>query len=554
MRHPRSRTLPLAAATLVLALLFVTLPETGRARGVARVGAATESRLVSRTALAVLEHGGTAADAVIAAALAAGVVAPSSSGLGGGGFALVYRAAERAVTVLDFRETAPAGLDATAFERRPLSDTERGKLVGVPGEARGLEELHRRFGKRPWAELVAPAERFARDGFAVETHLAAQIAGADGPRYQRMESLGHALWKGKRPAIVGERVKRPALARALATLATSGPDALYTGPLAADLVAAAQRFGGALTEADLKAYAVRERRPLRFSWEDYEIVTMPPPSAGGVLLAEVLGTFTRRELEQADVESGLGIHLVAEVMRGALADRARYLGDPDVMPIDVAALLSPGRLAARKAELSPERTRAVAVFAAEDHGTHALVIADAEGNVVSLTTTVNTGFGAEIEGAASSIVLNDQLDDFSSRSSSSALGVRFPPNAARPGVRPTSSMMPTLVLRAGKPVFALGGSGGSSIPPSMTLALLRLLVRGETPENAVKSPRFRFDGKDYALLLESRYPESVRADLAGRGETVRTSDGMSAVQVLAFTPGGVTGASDPRKGGAAVVE
>jgi gamma-glutamyltranspeptidase/glutathione hydrolase len=546
--------LPLAVVALCAALLVAALPRTSGARARARAGVASESRLVSRAALEVLRHGGTAVDAAIAAALAAGVVAPSSSGLGGGGFALVYEASSGAFTALDFRETAPAGVDLAAFERRPLPESERGKLVGVPGEARGLAELHRRFGKRPWAELVAPAERLARDGFAVESHLASQIGGADGPHYRRMASIDRALWKGDKPAIVGERVKRPELARTLGTLAATGPESLYAGAIAADIVAAAGRFGGALRSSDLAAYAVRERTPLRFEWEGYEVVTMPPPSAGGLLLAEVLGSFGSAELRNADLESGLGVHCVAEVMRGALADRARYLGDPDVLPVDVAALLAPARLASQKRGLSPDRTRTVAAFAREDHGTHALVVADAEGNVVSLTTTVNTAFGAEIEGETSGVVLNDELDDFSSQSASRALGVRFPPNVARPSRRPTSSMMPTIVLRAKKPVFVVGGSGGYSIPPNVTETLLRLLVAGDTPETAVARPRFRFDSHDYALLVDTRYPEALRSDLAKRGEIVRTSDGVSAVQVLALTPSGVVGGADPRKGGAALVE
>jgi gamma-glutamyltranspeptidase/glutathione hydrolase len=554
MRRRCSSVLPLGVALLVATALFVTLPRTSAARAPARAGAATESRLVSQTALGVLARGGTAVDAAVAAALAAGVVAPSSSGLGGGGFALVYRASDRSFTVLDFRETAPAAVDMEALERRPLPEAERGKLVGVPGEARGLAELQRRFGKRPWAELVEPAERFARDGFAVESHLASQIGGADGSRYRRIRSVGRAFWPGGVAAMVGTRVKRPELARTLATLATSGAEALYSGPLAADLVAATRQFGGALSANDLQHYAVRERQPLRFTWEDYEIVTMPPPSGGGLLLAEVLGSFSREELAKLDLKTGLGVHLVAEVMRGALADRARYVGDPDVLPIELSPLFAPARLRARKAEIVPDRTRTVAALAGEDHGTHALVIADRDGNVVSLTTTVNTGFGAEIDGAASGVVLNDELDDFTARAATNALGVRFPPNAARPFVRPTSSMMPTIVLRGGKPVFALGGSGGYSIPTSVTETLLGLLVRGESPEVAVKRPRFRFDSRDYALILDSGYPESLRVDLAGRGETVRSVDALSAVQVLAFTPGGVTGGADPRKGGAALVQ
>jgi gamma-glutamyltranspeptidase/glutathione hydrolase len=294
-------------------------------------------------------------------------------------------------------------------------------------------------------------------------------------------------------------------------------------------------------------------QPLRVAWEGYEVVTMPPPSAGGLLLAEVLGTFSRRELDQAGLRTGLGVHLLAETMRGALADRARFVGDPAVLPVDIARLLAPPRLAARKARIAAARTQTVPALAGEDHGTHALVVADAHGNVVSLTTTVNTAFGAEIEGETTGIVLNDELDDFTASSATAAVGVRFPPNVARPGCRPTSSMMPTIVLRAGAPVLALGGSGGYSIPTSVTETLLGVLVAGETPEQAVKAPRFRFDSNDYALLLDAAFGDAVRQDLVGRGETVRMIEATSGVQVLAFGPAGVTGAGDPRKGGAAVV-
>jgi gamma-glutamyltranspeptidase/glutathione hydrolase len=547
-----SRTLPALLAGVVTLGLLLGAPELGGAAPAprARAGAATESRHASEAAVAVLRRGGSAVDAAVTAALVAGVVAPSSSGLGGGGFALVYRASDQSVTVLDFRETAPAVMDTGAFDRRPLPDPERGKLVGVPSEVRGLAELHRRFGKRPWAELVAPAERFARDGFAVDAHLAQVIGGNAPKRYRQVPSLERSFWVGGTAAIVGQRVKRPELAATLRTLGASGPEALYTGALADDIVAAARAFGGTLTQGDLARYQPRERQPLRFRWEGYEIVTMPPPSSGGIFLAEVLGSFTRSELEQAAPSAPGGMHLLAEIMRGALADRVKYVGDPDVLPIDVGKMIDPARLAARKAKVSPERTRPLRGIVNEDHGTHALVIADAEGNVVSLTTTVNSAFGADIGAETSGIVLNDELDDFTSRVTSSALGIAYPPNAARAGRRPASSMMPTLVLSGGKPVLALGGSGGYSIPPSVTETLLAILVRGETPEAAVKAPRFRFDSKDFTLLLDGAFGEGVMKDLAARGESARISESSSAVQVLSFTAGGVVGAADPRKGGA----
>ncbi|HTQ04793.1 MAG TPA: gamma-glutamyltransferase [Polyangiaceae bacterium] len=554
MRRPDARMLPSVLGALVALALAFTLPTPGRAAAPAKAGAATETGLATRTALAELKRGGNAVDAIVAAALVAGVVAPSSSGLGGGGFALVHRASDRSETVLDFRETAPGSLDADAFDHRPLPDEQRGKLVGVPGEPRGLAELHRRFGKRPWAELVEPALRFARDGFAVDMHLAEELGGKNQERFRRVASLDHALWPGGKAAVLGQKVKRPELAKTLGTLAASGPESLYTGPLAAGLVSAARQFGGALSASDLTHYAVRERAPLKFAWEGYEIVTMPPPSSGGILLAELLGTYSRAELEHMGVREPLGMHLLAETMRGALADRARYVGDPDFLPIDVQRLLAPARLAARKAKVSPDHTLGARGFVEEEHGTHALVVADAQGNVVSLTTTVNTAFGAKIEGDGSGIVLNDELDDFTPRAATSAFGIAFPPNAARPGRRPASSMTPTIVLKDGKPVLALGGSGGFAIAPDVAETLLGILVQGETPEVAVKSPRFFFDPRDLSLGLGSGYPDAVRADLERRGEKVKVVDFPTAVQVLAFTPGGVVGAADPRKGGVALVE
>ena len=559
-RRTFERVLPLGVAVWLGTALVAAAPSASPAAVPAstpvaktRHGAATESRAASETALRVLERGGTAVDAAVAASFVAGVVAPTSSGLGGGGFALVYRAEDHSFTVLDFREAAPAVLDTAAFERRPLPDAERGKLTGVPGEVRGLAWLHHKFGKLSWRALVEPAERLARDGFALEAHMASVIGGKDEQRYRRMHAVERSFWPGGKAAVLGQRVQRPELARTLHTLGTEGPESFYTGPIADDLVAAAARFGGTLTREDFARYQPRELTPLRMAWEGYEVLTMPPPSAGGLFLAQVLGSFSKQDLALAGLRTGLGVHQLAETMRGALLDRARYIGDPALIPVDVARLFAPARLAARKARIAPDRTQAVQALAGEDHGTHALIVADARGNVVSLTTTVNTAFGAEIEGERTGIVLNDELDDFTSAQAAAQAGVRFPPNLARPGARPTSSMMPTIVLRGGAPVLALGGSGGYTIPPSVTETLLGILAGNETPEAALKAPRFRFDNSDYSLLIDAAFGDAVRQDLERRGEKVRVTEAVSAVQVLAFGPRGVTGAADPRKGGAVLV-
>ncbi|HEY3497484.1 MAG TPA: gamma-glutamyltransferase [Polyangiaceae bacterium] len=547
----------LAVATGLVSSLLAAAPAPGNDKARAKAGkegVATESLLASRAALATLRGGGTAADAAVTAALVAGVVSPSSSGLGGGGFALVWQARESAATILDFRETAPAVLDVDAFDRRPLPAAERGKLVGVPGESLGLFELHRRFGKRPWQELVAPAERLAREGFAVEGHLAGTLADKGAENYRRAASIDRSFWIGGKPAVAGARVTRKALARTLARLKSEGPRSIQEGAIAQELVTAARAFGSGITREDLAAYRVRERKPLRFEWEGHEVLTMPPPSAGGVLLAEVLRSYGARELAEMGARTPLRVHLVVEAMRGAFADRARYLGDPDYLPVDVERLIAPSRIAARKAGAHPDRTRTIRALAGEDHGTHAIVVADAAGNVVSLTTTVNTAFGAEIEGETSGILLNDELDDFTSRKMTTGLGISSPPNQARPLVRPTSSMTPTLVLRSGRPRVALGGSGGPRIPVNLTQVLLALLADGESPEAAVSGARFRPGFGEFTLAVESAFSSADVADLKKRGEVVQSGDdSASAIQVLSFDADGLRGAADPRKHGAALV-
>lgn len=538
--------LALLAAAL-LALAPAPLPAAPRA---ANRGVASESRLATDAGMALLDAGGTAVDAAVAAALVAGVVSPSSSGLGGGGFALVRTAADGRVFALDFRETAPAALDVAAFERRPLPGEERGKLVGVPGEVAGLAELSRRFGKKPWAELVEPARRLAADGFPAEPHLAEVLSEKGAASYRRMPSIDAIYFPGGKPVRKGTRVKHARLAATLARLATEGPRAMVEGAIPEELARTARQAGGALTAEDFRGYRVRERTPLRFDWEGHEIFTMPPPSAGGLFLAQVLGTYGRAELEKFGVQSVLGVHSLAETMRGSLADRALYVADPDALPIDVTPLYAPARLAARKARLDPERTRPVRAQIGEERGTHFLATADAEGNVVALTTTVNSGFGSDLEGETSGIVLNDELDDFTSLKSASALDVRYPPNRPRPRVRPVSSMTPTIVVERGKPKLVIGGSGGTAIPPNVTQVLLAVLVHKKTPAQALALPRFR-PRTDPAetLFVEPGFPEALRRDLEKRGELVHESASRTAVQLLWFGERGLSGGADPRKFG-----
>ena len=544
---------PPAAAVLALLLLVLLSPGTP-AQGAARAAAATENELATREALAQMRAGGNAVDAAITAALVAGVASPSSSGIGGGGFALVWVAADKKVTTLDFRESAPAAVDAAALEKRPLPPAERGKLTGVPGEVAGLFELHRRHGKRAWKDVVEPAVRVAKNGYPVNPHLASTLASAE--KDLRVDSgLGALFFPAGKPAVVGGLIKNEKLGATLAKIAAEGAPGFYQGATAADLIAAARAHGGALTQADLDAYKPAERSAVRLSWEGHDVYTMPPPSAGGLMLAQTLRLFSKAELAKHRWNTGAYQHVLAEGMRGALADRLRYLGDPGHEKIDIEKLIAKERMAARKKTIALDRTHAVPRFGLEEHGTHHLVTADAAGNVVSLTTTVNRAFGTKLTAPASGVVLNDELDDFAKRADVEPLGMTQSPNRPRPGARPVSSMTPTLVVKDGEVVLALGGSGGTAIATNVTQLLLGRLVFGKAPAELVKAQRFYVPTQGASILLEKGAAQSLIDDLKWRGEVVgNMTFTSSGVQMIAIAKGRKLPASDPRKHGSAKAE
>lgn len=539
---------------LLWAVVLVLAAPRAPAQRAARAAAATENELATREALAQMRAGGNAVDAAVTAALVAGVASPTSSGIGGGGFALVWMAADKKVTTLDFRETAPKGVDAPAFEKRPLPPAERAKLTGVPGEVAGLFELHRRHGKRSWKEVVEPAVRVAKNGFAVNPHLGAMLKGSE-KDLKADAGIGALFYPGGKPAAVGALVKNEKLSATLAKIAAEGPPGFYQGAVSADLVAAARAHGGALTQADLDAYKPVERSAIKVSWEGHDVYTMPAPSAGGMLLAQVLRLFPKAELVKHGYQSGVYQHVLAEGMRGAVADRMRYLSDPDQQKVDLDGLIGEKRLAARKKTIALDRTHAVPRFGLEEHGTHHLVTADAAGNVVSLTTTVNRVFGTKLTGSVSGVVLNDELDDFTKQKDVAPFGMKESPNRPRPGARPVSSMTPTLVVKDGQVVLALGGSGGTTIGTNVTQLLLGRLAFGKSPAELVKSPRFYIPTQGSSILLEKGAAPSLIQDLKWRGEVVGTMPFTSSgVQMIAIENGRKLPASDPRKHGSAKAE
>ncbi|HET9958965.1 MAG TPA: gamma-glutamyltransferase [Polyangiaceae bacterium] len=555
------------ATGLAMALLLSAPQGEAKDEKVAgRAAAATEHPLATRTALSVLRQGGNAADAAVAAALMAGVVSPSSSGLGGGGFALVYSPKLAAPVALDFREVAPQGVDAAILDRRPLPPEQRGALVGVPGEARGLEWLQQRFGSLSFASLVAHAEQRARQGFAVGPHLARTLAGSASD-LTRDASLSSVFFPGGRAAAAGRVVRNPRLAKTLSRLAQQGAQAIYSGPIAAEIARTVQQYGGSLNEHDLTNYAAIERPPLKVTWGEDDVFTMPAPSAGGLLLTQTLSLFSKAELQHAAnpqglprpaAESGLYLHLLGEAFRASFVDRMAHVGDPALVPDPAPRLLDAAHLNELRKRIAIDRTHSIPLLNTEEHGTHHLVVADAQGMVVSLTTTVNRTFGAKIVTPDSGLVLNDQLDDFALSRDVDHLGAgsRVAPNAPRPGARPVSSMTPSIVLRAGRPILAIGGSGGLTIGTNVTQLLIAHLALGQAPKDMVQRPRIYVPmGIKETLLVDSGFSDAVIEDLTFRGERLAPMKFTgSAVQLLAWDSRGWSAAADPRKFGEAATQ
>ena len=536
---------------MVLLALAAATPELS-AR-VPSMAVSAESPHAARAALAVLKSGGNAADAMVTAVLVSGVTQPTSSGLGGGGFAMVWDAKARKSTVIDFREMAPAAVDAHSFEGRPLSKEMRGHMTGVPGEARGLFALHQRFGSMKWKDVVAPARKLASSGYFLGEHVAQVLPG------MRAKLFGDPALKARyflRGSVTrqGARLKNPALAKTLARLGLEGPRAFYEGPVARDIVQRVRGLGGPMTEKDLANYRVEIREALAVPWGDRTVYSMPPPSAGGLMLAEALKMLDPVQLRALGHNTGAYQHLLAEVMRGAIADRIRFLGDPKFETVDMAGLLAPARMQKRRARISLTRTHGIPRFDGEEHGTAHMVTRDAGGNMVSLTATVNRAFGIRAEAAASGVVLNDELDDFSSRSWVVPIGMKQSPNRPRPGARPVSSMTPTIVVRDGKAVLGIGGSGGMSIATGVTQTLLSLLVFEMSPTETLQAPRMRIPTRNSYIRLIAGAAPALIADLESRGEivSIQKRDG-SAVQIISADERGLRAAADPRKHGLALV-
>jgi gamma-glutamyltranspeptidase / glutathione hydrolase len=565
--------------------LLVTLGLAGRARSAApepfwaarnRGIAATANLDASRAAAEILRKGGNAVDGAVAAALALGVVQPESSGLGGGGFAIVWSAKDAKARVLDFRETAPARAGRDMFVRNdkadPLLSRWGGLAVAVPGEAAGLAELESKYGKLGLAAVAGPAVRLARGGFSVSRHQSCAIdvkrAGCVPPvQFVPPPPLAdkdplRALLFGPGGAELDERavIKRPELAHTLEALGRRGPAAFYAGAVAKSIVATVQARGGVLTAEDLAEYKPLWREPIVGSFRGHQVWTAPAP-AGGLTELEVLQILEARPpLTALGRGSSAADHVIAEALKHAFADRARSLGDPAFVKVLEDKLTSAEyarTLAARIGDktLPPaaygDKELAGPADAPHDHGTSHLCVADGEGNVVALTTTVNLLFGSRVVDPVSGVVLNDEMDDFSAQPGApNAFGlIGAFANAVAPGKRPLSSMAPTIVTRDGTPILCVGAAGGPTIVSSTVQTIVNVVDFGLDVSAAVAAPRIHAQWMPNAVVVEPDVPRDVIANLEKRGHKVVPVPTLATVQAVGLSPTRLTAASDPRYGG-----
>ena len=525
--------------------------------------------------LDILRAGGSAVDAAIAVQMVLCLVEPQSSGIGGGAFLLHFDAATGKTTSWDGRETAPAAARPDLFldrDGKPLAFMEAvlgGRSVGVPGTVRMLEAAWKQQGKLAWADLFAPAIRLATDGFPVSKALAKAIAANKGGLGRQETARRFFFAEDSTAWPAGTTLRNPALAETLRAIATGGADALYRGPIAADIAAAVRTDPnpGLMTTDDLAAYQAKERPPVCRDYREHRICSMGPPSSGGIAVLEILGMLSHEPLPTMDPEGLETAHLILEAMRLAYADRDRYVADTDYIQVPVPGLLDPAYLAERAKLIDPQHAivnpapgepswvgavgpAAPAPNAAqpgsEEHGTSHMAVVDDAGNAVSMTTTVESGFGSRL--MVRGFMLNNELTDFSFLP---VVDGRKVANRVEPGKRPRSSMAPSFVFDPdGKLQAAVGSQGGGRIIGFVSLALLRMLDWHETPQEAAAAPRMQTLGGPVELEADTKAAD-LADGLRALGHRVVVIPIDSGFQGIGISNDGLTGGADPRREGVA---
>ena len=523
-----------------------------------------QEKIAARLGADVLRRGGNAVDAAVATGFAMAVTYPRAGNIGGGGFMIIYSAERQADVAIDYRETAPGAMTRDIFlglDGKPDSAKSRDSAlgIGVPGTVAGLTLALEKYGSGKFtvADLLKPAIDLARNGIVLTDDNADTLP----DWYRRLARWPASAKIFSRPDGTslreGDTLVQTDLAATLSAIATQGRRGFYQGPVAEKLAAGIRDAGGMMTTEDLKSYQAVIRAPLRGSYRGYDILAMPQPSSGGVVLLETLNIlegFPMREMQQGSAPS---LHVMIEAMKRGYADRARYLGDPAFVNAPVATLISKDYAARQRASIDPDRatpwTDTLSATPPREGGntTHFSVV-DSRGNAVSNTYTLNFSYGVGLVAEGTGVLLNNELDDFTAApGASNAFGlVGFEANLPGPGKRPLSSMSPTIVLKDGKPVLVTGSPGGSRIISAVLQVIVDVVDYHMNVAAAVAAPRLHHQWLPDEVRIERGFADDTLAALRAKGHRVVEPMGQTSANSIAVTPTGLRGAPDPRTRGA----
>jgi gamma-glutamyltranspeptidase/glutathione hydrolase len=512
----------------------------------------------AQAGLQVLKKGGNAVDAAVAVQFALAVTLPQAGNIGGGGF-MVYRSGKGQTNTLDFREKAPAAASANMYLDAkgnvvPNKSLYTHQAAGVPGSVDGMVQAHQKYGKRKWAELVQPAIDLARKGFKITARLAADL-NRNQADFTRLNAAGKNYFSNNKPWKAGDILVQEDLAKTLTLIRDKGRAGFYEGAVAAHLVAEMKSGNGMITQADLNSYHSVWRKAITGHYKQYKIITMPPPSSGGIALVQLLRSVEPFPLSRWGHNQDSTVQLITEAERRVYADRSKYLGDPDYFKVPVDSLLQPNYITGRMQNFNwnaatPSSSIQPGSFAGyeSDQTTHYSIV-DAQGNAVSITTTLNGSFGAKIFVKGAGFLLNNEMDDFSSKPGVPNMYglVGGKANSIQPGKRMLSSMTPTILEKDGKLFMVVGTPGGSTIITSVFQTILNVIEFNQDAQQAVTSKRFHHQWLPDEVDIENdAFSFDVLGKLQQKGYKVVTKGNIGRVDAIVVTPQGYAGGADPR--------
>ncbi len=522
-----------------------------------------QEKYATRIGVEVLRRGGNAVDAAVAVGFAMAVTYPRAGNIGGGGFMVIHLAKQNRQYAIDYREMAPAATTDKTYlddkgEADPKKSRETGTAVGVPGTVAGLALAHEKYGSKRFtlAQLIAPAAAMARDGIPVADDLADSLPMAQEAFARWPASAKIFLGRDGKALRPGDRLVQRDLAATLQAIARGGPRAFYEGPIAEKIAAAVREAGGLMTADDLKSYRAVERPVVRGTYRGLDIVSMPPPSSGGVVLIQMLNMLEGFKLRRNDPAS---MHLVIETMKRAYADRAQHLGDPDFTRVPVAGLTSRKYAASLRETIDRERAKPSSEIrpgdpaAYEGDNTTHYSVVDRFGNAVSNTYTLNLSYGNGLVAAGTGVLLNNEMDDFAAKPNApNAFGLvgLNAANAPGPGKRPLSSMTPTIVLYKGRAVLVTGSPGGSRIITTVLQMILNVFDHRMGVADAVAAPRLHHQWLPDEVWVEPGVSPAALKNLEARGHRIVPRIWGTSANSIAVTRTGLIGAADTRTRGA----